>query len=240
MLAELIHRYETIGHEALDLEAGLGEPTEPYKETLDRLIEEARGKIEVKDLYTKEEAVGILGTIDGILLENFSINTDLNAYLLSQGLDKKVLDCDNASLIYLSIAEALKLPLSAVYTPHHVFVRFDADGNSLNWETTSGMELSDDYYRDRLNISDESVRNGVYLRNLTREETIAIVYDNRGNAWDDKGNPDNAIADYNSAIELDPNFAVAYYNRGNAKLRKLNLSGFFADIARAVYHRMVR
>ena len=51
----------------------------------------------------------------------------------------------------------------------------------------------------------------------------AIAYYNRGNAKDDKGDLDGAIADYNRAIELDPKLAIAYNNRGNAE-KKLSRS----------------
>src|SRR3989339_1631199 len=106
------------------------------------------------------------------------------------------------SFIYLSIADALNLPLVAVYAPQHIFVRFILNVEGINWETTSARERGNDYYRSWLNISDESIRNGVYLRNLTRQETMAVVYGNRGNAWVDKGNLDRAIDDYNTAIKL--------------------------------------
>ena len=62
----------------------------------------------------------------------------------------------------------------------------------------------------------------------------AIAYYNRGNAKDDKGDLDGAIADYNRAIELDPKLAIAYNNRGNAEKAKGDLSGAIADYNRAI------
>ena len=44
----------------------------------------------------------------------------------------------------------------------------------------------------------------------------AGAYNNRGNAYDEKGDFDAAIQDYNKAIELQPDYAGAYNNRGNA------------------------
>ena len=51
-------------------------------------------------------------------------------------------------------------------------------------------------------------------------EILAGTYNNRGIAYEDKGEYDRAIQDYNEAIHLNPQFAPAYYNRGNAYLAK--------------------
>ena len=48
----------------------------------------------------------------------------------------------------------------------------------------------------------------------------SAVYNNRGDAHLDIGEPDLAIADYSTAINLDPNSAGAYYDRANAYIIK--------------------
>jgi hypothetical protein len=42
-----------------------------------------------------------------------------------------------------------------------------------------------------------------------------IVYFYRGNAYHEKGDYDRAIADYDQAIQLQPDYPMAYFNRGN-------------------------
>ena len=44
----------------------------------------------------------------------------------------------------------------------------------------------------------------------------AVIYNNRGNAYFNKGAHDLAIADYGEAIGLNPQYDVAYNNQGNA------------------------
>src|SRR3989338_3971232 len=175
MPTELISRYDTIGHRILDLEAELGVFTEPHKETLDMLIEEARKAIHVKGTYTREDAVGILRTINSVLQNNGFEEKHIDGLnLFYEGLSSKKIDCDDTSFIYLSIADALKLPIAAVSAPQHLFVRFILNGEEINWETTSAQELSNNSYvnQDRLKISPISIGKGVYLRNLTRQETM--------------------------------------------------------------------
>ena len=41
-----------------------------------------------------------------------------------------------------------------------------------------------------------------------------FVYNNRGIAYFDLQNYEQAISDYNRAIEINPKYAEAYYNRG--------------------------
>ena len=57
---------------------------------------------------------------------------------------------------------------------------------------------------------------------------------NRGNAKDELKQYSEAIADYDKAIELDPNFAAAYTNRGTAKAQLKQYSEAIADYDKAI------
>ena len=68
-------------------------------------------------------------------------------HLFHEGLGSKRIDCDNTSFVYLSIADALKLPLAAVSAPDHLFVRLGLNnGRYINWETTFAGEMIDNQY----------------------------------------------------------------------------------------------
>jgi serine/threonine protein kinase len=64
----------------------------------------------------------------------------------------------------------------------------------------------------------------------------AVAYFNRGNLKIDKLNDTKgALADYNKAIEIKPQYAGAYINRGNLKTDKLNdTKGALADYNKAI------
>ena len=62
---------------------------------------------------------------------------------------------------------------------------------------------------------------------------LSWAYNNRGVAKRAKGDLDGTIADFNRALELDPQYANAYKSRGNAKKDKGDLDGAIADLARS-------
>jgi lipoprotein NlpI len=61
-----------------------------------------------------------------------------------------------------------------------------------------------------------------------------VAFINRGKARADKGTLDAAIADYDKAISLDPNWARIYNNRGFAKVRKGDFDAAIADLDKAI------
>jgi len=54
-----------------------------------------------------------------------------------------------------------------------------------------------------------------------------------GTSWSGKKEYDKAIADYDEAIRLKPDFAAAYYNRGYAYTKKGDKVKAEADLAKA-------
>ena len=67
------------------------------------------------------------------------------------------------------------------------------------------------------------------LANSIAQSSNAEAYNNRGLAKYELGDKKGAIADYNEAIRINPNFAKAYYNRGTAKYELGDKKGAIAD-----------
>jgi tetratricopeptide (TPR) repeat protein len=65
-------------------------------------------------------------------------------------------------------------------------------------------------------------------------KAIAEAYNNRGVAWHQKGDYDNAISDYNKALELHPHYAEARNNRGVAWAYKGDYDKAISDCTEAV------
>jgi len=66
------------------------------------------------------------------------------------------------------------------------------------------------------------------------EKDQAQVYINQGVAWAEKGDFDNAIADFTKAIEINPNHAKAYNNRGLAYGGKQEYDSAISDFNKAI------
>jgi tetratricopeptide (TPR) repeat protein len=57
----------------------------------------------------------------------------------------------------------------------------------------------------------------LYKQNQIAKVITSVDYHNRGRAKFQLGKKEEAIADYDLAIKINPNNSLAYYNRGNAK-----------------------
>jgi tetratricopeptide (TPR) repeat protein len=62
----------------------------------------------------------------------------------------------------------------------------------------------------------------------------AIDHLNRGTKELDAGDLDGALADFNRAIELDPNYSAPYFNRGLLRTRQADYDGAISDFTKAI------
>jgi tetratricopeptide (TPR) repeat protein len=63
---------------------------------------------------------------------------------------------------------------------------------------------------------------------------LAIAYNNRGAVAQHRKQSESALADYDRAIELDPNLASAYCNRAAIELDQTHLDRALTDFNRAI------
>ena len=75
---------------------------------------------------------------------------------------------------------------------------------------------------------------GHYTEALKRKPDLPVAYNNRGNAYAQKGKLDNSIKDLTTAIELKPDYAIAYSNRGATYLQKGEVDNAINDYTTAI------
>ncbi len=222
---------KTIAHDFLDIEKDLGAARD-QNSAVNALIVRASAKITPLESYTTEQAIAVLQAIDSILAdEGYTFGKNL---LLGRGLERKTIDCDNYCALYISIAEVMKIPIVPVYAPNHSFIRFYFDdGAYLNWETMQGAPQPDSYYIKTLKIPEESIRAGVYMKTLSRQEFIAVEYNNIGAYLIMGGKYAEAVPYLNTAVRLYPLFSSAYHNRGSSFYALKHPDAALADLRRA-------
>lgn len=172
-------------------------------------------------LHGETEPERVIKTVNGVLFNELQFTYvqtgDLECMSLNRVLDTGIGNCVGLSILYLCIAEGLQLPIHGVSVPEHLLVRYDDGDFRRNIETGyNGMSTPDSYYVNMpgKRISPVSIKNGSYLKNLSRSEVIANIYLNRSMIQKDKGDLGQALKDANYAIRLHENNAGAFCNRG--------------------------
>ena len=77
-------------------------------------------------------------------------------------------------------------------------------------------------------------RSKIMTKPSNSSRKMPVYYNNRGFAYGKKGDYDQAIADYDKALKLDPKYAAAYRNRGDAYEKKKDYDRAIADYDRAI------
>ena len=192
---------------------------------LDTRINELTGRLrtELHGVTTARERVDALNRFifERLAIESSDDLSDPDNLLLSAVLERRRGYCVGIASLYLVLAERLELPIFAVATPDHLFLRYDDGGTRINIETVRRGATMDDvaYIRDH-RIAAVSIDRGVFLRNLTDEQFLAQVHNNLGVIHSRRGDLVRAAGEYDLALHLDPHLPAAHYNRGNDLLHQ--------------------
>ena len=66
------------------------------------------------------------------------------------------------------------------------------------------------------------------------KRNLALIYSNRANQWERKGDFDKAMQDHAEAIRTDATYAAGYMHRGNAYARRGDYERAIADHSEAI------
>jgi tetratricopeptide (TPR) repeat protein len=101
------------------------------------------------------------------------------------------------------------------------------DSRSKNIEMCNGFDL---------NSPDAQINGCTALIDAGQEmmEKLAIIYNNRGNAYTRRGEYDRAIEDYDQSLNINPSYTAAFSNRGAAYQKKGAYVRAIEDFDRAI------
>lgn len=109
---------------------------------------------------------------------------DFRNYFVVKLLYKKTGQCHSMPLLYLILAQRLKVNAFISKSPSHSFIQYYDKNKVLhNFETTNGHLASRDWYVSSNHINANSIKNKIYLHPITLKETIAECLVELGNYY---------------------------------------------------------
>jgi tetratricopeptide (TPR) repeat protein len=155
--------------------------------------------------------------------------------LLSGVLARNQGYCVGVAAVYLAVADELNLPVHAVGTPSHVFLRYDDGATRINIETfNGGASVSDKQYVTQNRIAPVSVQKGVFLEDLTTERFLAQVHNNLGVIYSERRDFQQAAAEYREASRLDRRLPAAWYNLGKDRFEQQQFKEAISAFSKAL------
>jgi tetratricopeptide (TPR) repeat protein len=212
-----------IGTAALILsrEWGTQRTTHVYRRKIDDMAEAILATLKKKHLPLDHRAIDIINhyLFDQLGFTAVDTAENPNDLFLHVVLEKKSGYCLGLSILYLSIAERLGLPIYGVVVPGHFFVRYDDGQRQFNIETTSNGAVADDeHYIEEFNPP--SGPRTLYMKNLTKKQSLGCFFNNLGNSYMEVGDTDKAFEVLLRAVQINPLLSEANMNLGNVYLTK--------------------
>lgn len=139
-------------------------------------------------------------------------------------------NCISMPILFLIFASCMGLPVALSTAPLHFFIKYadDVTGQTINLETTSGAyPARDEWIRKQAPMTDQAIANGVYLRALTKRETLAAMATEVLEADLERRRPQEAVDVADVILQYYPTFAYAMVKQGTAYAVQIQME--FAD-----------
>lgn len=192
-----------------------------YLDELDAMALEIRRRVQAQGHRINHYAIPV---INDYLFNELGYTTidhadDPNDLFLHSVMDGRQGYCLSLSVLYLALAERLGLSCCGVVVPGHFFVRYESGRVRFNIETTAGgASPSDEHYIEKFGVPQDS--GTLYMRNLTKLQTLGCFFNNLGNVYSDIGDIDTAMLALERAVAINPTLSESRANLGNIYLDK--------------------
>ncbi len=142
--------------------------------------------------------------------------TKKESWFLNGCLATKKGSCATMPMLYLVLADRLGWPIKAVLAPQHYFCRYMGieDGN-IEATSTGGFSPDSAYIKD-LKIPELAIKNGVYMRPLSKKEYLAALLENNARYFCKyKDDYPTAIRYLELSIKYNPTYSASHWNLAN-------------------------
>lgn len=138
--------------------------------------------------------------------------------LLSEYLKTRLGNCVTMPTLFMIVGRGVGLHLTLTDAPLHMLVRFTHAGlPALNVEATSGGGFArDEWYRQKMPMSDHAIESGLYLRTHTDRETIALMATTVLDYLLTVGRNEDAIKVADAILAADPKEGYTMVKKGSA------------------------
>lgn len=147
------------------------------------------------------------------------LGNDLKHQLLSDYLDSRKGNCVSMPTLFLALMERVgpSVPFFGVKAPLHLFCRLRdrQTGDVWNVETTNGGNPArNQWYIDKLHISQTALDNKIYLQDLSKKEYIGELIGVLIHKEIKKGNFEKALKYTNLSLKLSPKSDAGLVEKG--------------------------
>ncbi|MDC6170496.1 transglutaminase family protein [Paucibacter sp. XJ19-41] len=131
------------------------------------------------------------------------LGTNVRNKLLTTYLATRKGNCVSMPLLFIILGQKLGIDVTAAAAPNHLFVKYrDDKGKLFNLETTSSAGFTrDEWMRQQFPMTDEAIASGIYMRPLTKKETVIVMVSTLLEFYDTQGLQDQRIAMAKLALE---------------------------------------
>lgn len=127
--------------------------------------------LEVKDVASERTAYHYPYEYD---FADFMGKEDWSKMFVIKLLTSSSGQCHSMPLLYLILAEEFGVDAHLAFSPNHSYMMFqDEKGDWFNLELTSGQYISNNSIVESGYVSTKAIENGIYMRPLSKKETIA-------------------------------------------------------------------
>lgn len=207
-----------------------------YLAMLDEMASEIQERLQKKWLKPNYKAIPVINEylFEDLKFKPVSEAEDPNDLFLHCVLDNKRGYCLSLSILYLSLGERLGMPLYGVVVPGHFFVRYDDGRTRWNIETTNkGAVALDKHYIDKFKVPPGD-DNTIYMKNLTKIQTLGCLFNNLGNTYCEVGDIEAALTTLRTATEINPSLAESRANLANVYLKMGQVENAIYEYQRAL------